>query len=149
MQKGYGRYAEAYKQTAVTTSDPGKLIVMLYDGAIRFLTLATDRLDKRDAFGSNENLIKGKSIVAELMSSLNLEKGGEIAVNLQRLYAYMFNQLVDANVSKDSGRVRHVIELLKELRTGWQSIPPAGKGDGKTESKPAIPGTVKKVNVQG
>jgi len=149
MQKGYGRYAEAYKQTAVTTSDPGKLIVMLYDGAIRFLTLATDRLDKRDSFGANENLIKGKSIIAELMASLNLEKGGEIASNLQRLYAYMFNQLVDANVGKDGGRVQHVIELLKELRTAWQSIPPSGKSDGKLESKAAIPGTVKKVNVHG
>jgi flagellar protein FliS len=149
MQKGYGRYADAYKQTAVTTSDPGKLIVMLYDGAIRFLTLATDRLDKRDAFGANQNMIKGKSIIAELMASLNLEKGGEIASNLQRLYAYMFNQLVDANVGKDGGRVHHVIDLLKELRTGWQSIPAASKADPKAEGKPAIPGTLKKVNVQG
>jgi flagellar protein FliS len=149
MQKGYGRYAEAYKQTAVITSDPGKLIVMLYDGAIRFLTLATDRLEKRDAFGVNQNLIKGKSIIAELMASLNMEKGGEIAANLQRLYAYMFNQLVDANVSKDGGRVNHVIGLLKELRAGWQSIPAAAKADANVEGKPAIPGTVKKVNVQG
>ena len=149
MQKGYGRYADAYKQSAVTTSDPGKLIVMLYDGAIRFLTLATDRLDKRDSFGANQNMIKGKSIIAELLASLNLEKGGEIASNLQRLYAYMFNQLVDANVGKDGGRVQHVIELLKELRSGWQSIPAAGKSDGKLESKPPLPGTVKKVNIQG
>jgi len=149
MQKGYGRYTDAYKQTAVTTSEPGKLILMLYDGAIRFLNLALDRLEKKDVFGVNQNLIKGKSIIAELMASLNLDKGGEIAANLQRLYAYMFNQLVDANISKDGQRVRHVIELLKELRSGWQNIPAGGKAEGRPETRPAIPGTVKKVNVQG
>jgi flagellar protein FliS len=83
------------------------------------------------------------------MASLNLEKGGEIAANLQRLYAYMFNQLVDANVAKDGGRVSHVVDLLKELRSGWQSIPAATKPGPKADSKPVIPGTVKKVNVQG
>jgi flagellar protein FliS len=145
MQKGYGRYTEAYKHTAVTTSEPAKLIVMLYDGAIKFLTLAVDRLDKRDAFGANQNLIKGKSIIAELMASLNLEKGGDIAANLQRLYAYMFNQLVDANVSKEGTRVQHVIDLLKELRTGWQSIPAAAK----PEAKPAPAGAARKVSLQG
>jgi flagellar protein FliS len=143
MVKGYGRYTDAYKQAAVTTTDQGRLIVMLYDGAIRFLKQAIDKMEKHDAFGVNTNLIKGKSIVAELMASLNLEKGGDIARNLQRLYAYMFNQLIEANVEKNPGKVQHVIDLLRELRAGWQSIPAAGKGEA------APPGTVKKVNLQG
>lgn len=145
MVKGYGRYTDAYKQAAVATTDQGRLIVMLYDGAIKFLTLAADRMEKRDSFGVNTNLIKGKSIIAELMSSLNLEKGGDIAQNLQRLYTYMFNVLIEANVGKDQKKVGHVIDLLRELRAGWQSIPVPGK----TEPKAAPSGTVKKVNVQG
>lgn len=146
MVKGYGRYADAYKKAAVATTDQARLIVMLYDGAIKFLTLAIDRLDKRDSFGANTNLIKGKSIIAELMASLNLEKGGDIAANLQRLYTYMFNQLVDANVSKDTGRVSHVIELLRDLRTGWQGISVAAKAEPQMA---ANQGTAKKVNLQG
>lgn len=145
MVKGYGRYTDAYKQAAVATTDQGRLIVMLYDGAIKFLTMAIDRLEKRDAFAANTNMIKGKSIIAELLASLNLEKGGDIAHNLQRLYTYMFNQLIDANVGKEPGKVRHVIELLRELRAGWQSIPAAGK----TEPKSASSGTTKKVNLRG
>lgn len=146
MVKGYGRYADAYKKAAVATTDQGKLIVMLYDGAIKFLTLALDRMEKRDAFGVNTNMIKGKSIIAELMASLNLEKGGDIAANLQRLYTYMFNQLIDANVNKDPGKVSHVIDLLRDLRSGWQGIAVSAKAEpGAAQPQ----GTVKKVNVQG
>jgi flagellar protein FliS len=147
MVKGYGRYTDAYKQAAVTTTDQARLIVMLYDGAIKFLTLAADRIEKRDSFGANTNLIKGKSIIAELMASLNLEKGGDIARNLQRLYAYMFNQLIEANVLKDPGKVSHVLGLLRELRAGWQSIPAAGKGEPKA-APPAGAGT-KPINLRG
>ena len=145
MAKGYGRYTDAYKQAAVTTTDQGRLIVMMYDGAIKFLTMAIDRMEKRDSFGTNTNMIKAKSIIAELLASLNMEKGGDIALNLQRLYTYMFNQLIDANVGKDSGKVSHVIDLLRELRGGWQSIPaPAKAAPGAAPT-----GTVKKVNLQG
>ncbi|MCZ6552824.1 MAG: flagellar export chaperone FliS, partial [SAR324 cluster bacterium] len=93
MIKGYTRYSQAYKQTAVTTADQGRLIVMLYDGAIKFLNVAIEKLETGDAYGANSNLIKGKSIVAELLASLNMEQGGDIALNLQRLYTYIFNEL--------------------------------------------------------
>lgn len=148
MVNGYGRYTDAYKQAAVATTDQARLIVMLYDGAIKFLTMAVDRMDKGDAYGVNTNLIKAKSVIAELMASLNLEKGGDIAQNLQRLYAYMFNQLIDANVSKQPHGVQHVIDLLRELRAGWQSIPAAGKGETPAAAAPPT-GTTKKVNLRG
>lgn len=148
MVNSYGRYTDAYKQAAVATTDQARLIVMMYDGAIKFLTIAVDRMDKGDAYGVNTNLIKAKSVIAELMASLNLEKGGDIAQNLQRLYAYMFNQLIDANVSKQPHSVKQVIDLLRELRAGWQSIPPAGKGEAAVAAPPAS-GTTKKVNLQG
>ena len=120
--KGYGRYSQAYKKAAVSTVDQRKLIVMLYDGAIKFLTVAVDKMDKTDRYEAHKNLIRGKSIIAELLASLNMEQGGEIASNLQRLYTYMFNELIEANLENDSGRVVKVVVLLKELRTGWQGI---------------------------
>ena len=120
--KGYGRYSQAYKKAAVSTVDQRKLIVMLYDGAIKFLTVAVKKMEKTDRYEAHKNLIRGKSIIAELLASLNMEQGGEIASNLQRLYTYMFNELIEANLENDSGRVTKVVQLLKELRTGWQGI---------------------------
>ncbi len=146
MIKGYTRYSQAYKQTAVSTADQGRLIVMLYDGAIKFLTVAIEKLEASDAYGANSNLIKGKSIVAELLASLNMEKGGDIALNLQRLYTYIFNELIDANLNKDVARVERVIELLKELREGWKTIPAAGKTAPEAGDSP---GSIKRINVQG
>jgi len=118
----YGRYSQAYKKAAVSTVDQRKLIVMLYDGAIKFLTIATDKMEKGDTYEAHRNLIRGKSIIAELLASLNMEAGGEIARNLQRLYTYMFNELIEANLNRDIQRVSQVIGLLKDLRVGWQGI---------------------------
>src|SRR3990172_2899064 len=95
---------------------------MLYDGAIKFLTIATDKMEKGDTYEAHRNLIRGKSIIAELLASLNMEAGGEIALNLQRLYTYMFNELIEANLNRDIQRVSQVIGLLKDLRVGWQGI---------------------------
>jgi flagellar secretion chaperone FliS len=132
----YGRYSQAYKKAAVSTVDQRRLIVMLYDGAIKFLTLAVDKMKKGDAYESHRNLIRGKSIIAELLASLNMDAGGEIARNLQRLYTYMFNELIEANLNNDAERVAVVIGLLKDLRVGWQGM----KGElPETEAKPATP----------
>lgn len=147
MTGGYGVYSQAYQKTAVITSDQGKLIVMLYDGAVKFLSIAADRIDAGDFYGSHTNLVKGKSIIAELLASLNLDKGGDIALNLQRLYGYMFNELIEANVEKDSARVMQVIKLLKQLRSGWKSIPAAGKTANGADT--AGGGRTKKINLQG
>ncbi len=120
--KGYSRYSQAYKKAAVSTVDQKKLIIMLYDGAIRFLSVATGKIEKGDIYEAHKNLIRGKSIIAELLASLNMEGGGEIARNLQRLYTYMFNELIEANLNSDVPRVNMVVDLLKELRAGWDGI---------------------------
>ncbi len=133
---GYGRYSQAYKKAAVSTVDQRKLIVMLYDGAIKFLTVATDKMNRGDTYEAHRNLIRGKSIIAELLSSLNMEGGGEIARNLQRLYTYMFNELIEANLEHDVTRVQQVVELLKELRAGWQGMQ-SGEEEAPAAKQPA------------
>jgi flagellar protein FliS len=144
---GYGRYSQAYKKAAVSTVDQRKLIVMLYDGAIRFLTTAVERMRQQDIYEAHRNLIRGKSIIAELLASLNLEAGGEIARNLQRLYTYMFNELIEANLNNDPERVTQVAGLLKELRTGWQGV----KAEPQDEpgAQPGAPGRgPKNINIR-
>jgi flagellar protein FliS len=83
------------------------------------------------------------------LASLNLEQGGEIAKNLQRLYSYMFNELIDANLNKDAKRVEHVLHLLRELRVGWQGI--KGTPDARGAAAPQAPagGPAKRITVKG
>ena len=149
MAQGYQKYSQAYRKSAINTIDQRKLIVMLYDGAIKFLTMAGNKQREGDFYNAHENLIKGRSIIAELLASLNLEKGGEIATNLQRVYAYMFDQLIEANVEKKPEKIESVVSLLKELREAWVELQPpkdkpgAGAPSGKDDSgKP-------KINIQG
>ncbi len=126
MLKGYGGYTQAYQKVAVNTVDQRKLIVMLYDGAIKFLGQAVENLHAAQHYEAHTNMIRGKSIIAELLASLNMEQGGDIAANLQRLYAYMFNELIEANLHKDAERINRVISLLKELRVAWKNVKQTG-----------------------
>jgi len=145
MAQGYQQYTQAYQKAAVNTVDQGKLIVMLYDGAIKFLTQAADKISKGQQYEAHTNLVKGKGIIAELMASLNMEKGGDIALNLQRLYSYMYNELIDANLNKDTRRLEAVVTLLRELREGWRSV----STEGKTDAAPATQGQAKSINLKG
>ena len=150
MAQGYQKYSQAYRKSAINTIDQRKLIVMLYDGAVKFLGIAAQKMREKDYYESHINIVKGKSIVAELMASLNLEQGGDIAVNLQRVYVYMFDQLIEANMQKDPERVLSVIELLKELREAWKELEPPKPGEEKPTQAVATPnGVSPKINIQG
>lgn len=111
-----------YKQTQITTANQGKLIVMLYDGAIKFLNIALDNMEPKTYDVVNNNIIKAQDIITELLLSLNMEEGGEISQNLFNLYMYFKRQLLEANIRKDSEVIKHVIKLLKELRDAWDQI---------------------------
>jgi flagellar protein FliS len=153
MAQGYGQYTKVYQKAAVSTLDQKKMIVLLYDGAIKFLSIAMNKMNGGDAYEAHTNLIRGKSIVAELLASLDMDAGGDIAINLQRLYAYMFNTLIDANMERDVNRVQEVIELLKQLREAWkvvESPKQASAGpDNANSEQPAEQGRTSKINVRG
>ncbi len=95
---------------------------MLYDGAIRFINEAAHAMQQRDYETQNAKLQRAQKILAELISSLDFDKGGEIAENLFRLYTYMYNQLVEANINDNLDRLQHVVQLLSELREAWDAI---------------------------
>ena len=111
-----------YKETQITTANQGKLIVMLYDGAIKFLNIALDNMDPKKYDVVNNNIIKAQDIITELLLSLNMDQGGEISRNLFSLYMYFKKQLLEANIKKDPENIRHVLKLLKELREAWDQI---------------------------
>jgi flagellar protein FliS len=114
--------AHEYRRTQVETAPPTQLVVMLYDGAIRFLSLAREKMAARDLEARHTNLLKAQRIITELMSSLDREKGGEVAANLHRLYAFMLRQLVEANLRDRPQPIEDVLGMLRELRESWAEV---------------------------
>ena len=131
-----GNYQNAYKKASVNTLDQTKLIIMLYDGAIKNASFAVEHMKSGQIEKVHDCLIKTKNIVTELMATLNMDRGGDIAKNLQSLYSYMFSQLIEANMNKKTEPVVVVIDLLKELRAAWTQINSKKKNDAKRQNTP-------------
>lgn len=119
----YGECVGAYRKTEVFTSDPRKLIIMCYEGAIGSLKLAKESYEARDYETKARALQKTYDILNELMMSLNFEKGGVIAVNLDALYKFMIKQLMMGDLNRDLKAFDQVIGMLEELASAWKSIP--------------------------
>jgi flagellar protein FliS len=117
-----GHAAHHYFQTQVRSSSPLELVVMLYDAAIRSTATAVDALDRRDIPARRAAISRALSLVAELQSVLDLERGGALAAELDRLYTWMTDQLVEATVNQAAGPVRQVQRVLETLRDGWHQI---------------------------
>jgi flagellar secretion chaperone FliS len=116
------QHARNYMRSQVETASPTQLVVMLYDGAIRFLSLGKERMEARLIEEQNTYLTKAQLILSELISSLNAQKGGEIASNLKRIYIYMIERLVHANMYDDPAAIDEVIALLLDLRESWGEV---------------------------
>ena len=113
---------QAYQNTAVTTQSKGRLVVMLYEGAIRFIKLAIKAIDARHFEDKGKYLSKAQDIIFELNAVLDMDAGGEIAQNLRSLYMYMNRRISEANVSLDKDILNEVISLLDELNSSWKAI---------------------------
>ncbi len=111
-----------YKKTEIDTANQGKLIVMLYDGAVKFLNVALENMDLKTYDVVNTNIIKAQDIITELLVSLNMKDGGEISTNLFNLYVYFKKKLLEANIEKNSDKINEVIDHLKTLRNAWDKI---------------------------
>ena len=112
----YAKQARQYFKQDVETASKEQILIMLYDGAIRFLTIAKNAMEKEDAEKAHNNIVKAQNILTELMSSLDFEIGGEIAQNLYSLYEYYHYCLIQANVKKDVAKVEEVIGHLRSLK---------------------------------
>ncbi|HUI69293.1 MAG TPA: flagellar export chaperone FliS [Spirochaetia bacterium] len=114
----------AYKEIQITTANQIRLIVMLYDGAIRHLNLALDSFAEghRRYDVINNHIIAAQDILSELTASLDFDKGGILAKNLFSLYSFMNRQLMEANMKKEPGPLQMVKKHLNALREAWAEI---------------------------
>lgn len=114
--------AEQYKKTQINTSSPGKLLLMLYQGAIKFSKLAIQNIEADQIEASHKNIIKVQNIILELKSTLDKEKGGQLADQLEKLYDFIYQELLQANLKKDIKHLNNIIPLLEELYTAYKEI---------------------------
>jgi flagellar secretion chaperone FliS len=113
---------QSYTRTNIQTSDPRAVIVLLYEGAIRYLQQALEALRRDERMRMSEFILKTQKIIQFLVSALNFEQGGELAGNLDRLYCYMRDTLNQANLRCDSTKIQEVIDLFRPLLEAWREI---------------------------
>ncbi len=128
----YGKNAHSTYQTVqITTTDRGRLLLMMYEGAIKFLKQSKAGLEEKDIAKFCRFLSKGQAIIAELMNTLDFEKGGTIARDLDRLYDFMLFYLSEANLYRDGERITKVIGLIDTIYSAYREIIEGAKGDGQ------------------
>ena len=118
----YCNGVQSYRKTNITTSDPVKLIIMCYEGAIDSLKLAKQKIREEDYEKKAKAIIKAQDVIDELICSLDLEKGGAIASNLSSLYNYMLRRILHGDVNRDIGAIDEVIGMLTELLSAWRDV---------------------------
>jgi flagellar protein FliS len=111
-----------YQDSTITTQSNERLIVLLYDGAIKFMKLAIQELEAGDYQAKGQYIIKAQDIISELNAVLDMNAGGEIAENLRKLYLFMNRRLSEANSERNPQKIRDVIQLMEELNQSWKAI---------------------------
>lgn len=110
-----------YKQMQIKTANQGKLIVMLYDAAIKAVKTAIDEIPNKKTYEIHKNIMKAQDIISELMLALNFE-AGDIAKRLWAIYTYINKKLVEGNIKKKTEPLKEVLTYLNDLRNAWSEI---------------------------
>lgn len=111
-----------YKQTVYATTDKVQIVLMLYDGALNHLKIAQQKIERGDIITKATHLTKATMIITELSNVLDMEKGGEISNNLRRLYDYVLNQLLQANMNNDVQSIKNAVRVVGILRDAWKEM---------------------------
>ncbi len=131
-------YVDEYRKNAVMSATPLQLIVMLYDGSLRFLDLGIKAMKSKKYYEQNENFQKAQKIIVELISSLNEEAGGEIASNLKNIYVFIYDSLVKSNLEDDVELALKCRKIIADLRGAWYDVEKKQKKSDVKDNKDKI-----------
>jgi flagellar protein FliS len=131
MYKG----SNTYREVAVQTSSPAKLVVLLYEGAIRFLRESVTAVESRDLECKRQRIDRAMAIVQHLEGTLDMERGGDVAVDLARLYSYITSRILEGSAKLETAPLEEAIKLLNTLLAGWEAI-------AKQEQNSEVPPTI-------
>ena len=121
---GLTEYMVTKNESALTDATPHKLIGMLFDGALESIAKATGAITSGDVAARGEAIGKAMTIVDNLRAMLDSDRGGEISANLEQIYDYICRRLLQASSEEDPALLKEVAGLLREVKSGWDSIPP-------------------------
>ena len=113
---------QAYRANSVMTASPGQLVVMLYDGAVRFLKQAEIAMGEGAHAHAGDRIAKAEAILDELLVTLDLEQGGEIAARLQAIYVFCNRLMIEARVEREPAKLQQTATLVLELREAFHEI---------------------------
>ena len=116
------RGADAYRNLEAQSRTPIELVVMLYDGAVRFANEAREAHANNDRGARGRAISRVLAIIGELQNTLNVHEGGAVAAELDRLYSYLTARLVDVSAKNDGAALDEACRLLATLREGWAGI---------------------------
>lgn len=125
---GFQNAYNAYQKTNINTASQGRLVVLLYEGAIKNVSSAINlfeadgKLKAKNIEKFGVYIQKAQAIITELQVSLDMEKGGEIAKNLMSLYVYFNEELMDASIKHDKAKLQSINKMLSDLADAWRTI---------------------------
>ncbi len=125
---------QKYKATSIQSASREKLLLMMYEGAIKFVKLALTAIEKKDIAGRGENIGRAFDIVLELNNTLDHKVGdGELAKQLEQLYMFITDQFTKANINNDPKPLQEALKILETLYQGWkQAVEQIKKSEEKT-----------------
>lgn len=122
------RALNAYQKNSVMTASPAELTLMLYEGAIKFCNLAIMAMEKNDIEKRNTNLKKAQAIIMELRCTLDHKY--PVWEDFERVYEFIYNQLVDANIHNDVEALECALKYTREMRDTWKEVMRLCKSNG-------------------
>ena len=122
-RSGVAQYGKVAAESEVAYASPHRLVQMLMEGALEKVATAKGCIERDDLEGKSQQITWAMSIINGLRTSLDMEAGGAIAVNLDDLYAYMTRRLIDATAQNDAEALTEVIDLLLEIKGAWDAMP--------------------------
>ena len=126
---------QKYKSTQVTSASKEQLLLLLYEGAIKFIKRAKIAIEKKNIADRGINIGRAFDIIAELNNTLDHEVGGEIANNLEQLYMFVTEQLTKANITGDVQHIDNCLKVLEPLHAGWKGAVAKVKKENANASK--------------
>jgi len=111
---------QKYKQTSILSASREQILLMLYEGAIKFTKLAIQAAEQKKIADRGTNIIRAYDIILELQVSLDHKVGGEIAAQLDQLYSYILDQYTKANISGEVEPLKNSVKVLENLFDGWK-----------------------------
>jgi flagellar protein FliS len=111
-----------YKRTVIETTDKVQIVYMLYEGALNHLKIAKKKMESGDSIAKGIHISKATAIISELSNVLDMEKGGEISLNLRSLYEFVLQQLLQANLNNDIAAIDSSGQVIETLKSGWKEM---------------------------